>query len=88
MSAFHEWEANQRYNEVLRTARRRAGWNLEGGRLPRSPSLWTWLVRLFGDRDDAPREVAQRAGEAPGQRAAPAATPASTPAPRDHPKAS
>jgi hypothetical protein len=88
MSAFHEWEANQRYNEILRTARRYAEWNLEDGRLPRKPGFWTRLARLFRGRDGEPGDVTQTAAEAPQHHAAAATKPASTPPPRDHPKAS
>lgn len=86
MSAFHEWEANQRHNEVLRTARRYSEWKLEGGRLPRTPGFWSRLARLFRGRRSEPGDGKQAPAERPQDLAAPAAQP--TPPPQDHPKAS
>lgn len=61
MSLYHEWEANHRYQQILRDIEQRQRWRLEDGRLPRRNSgfvraltkLWSPAVRALADYEAA-----------------------------------
>jgi len=50
MNFYSEWEARHRYEDHLRSARRRDGWNLESGLLPHEEGqgVSAFFRRLFG----------------------------------------
>lgn len=80
MSFYYEWEAKHRQAEVLRETQRRAGWNLERGRLNPGEGFWTALTKLLGAKGQ-PAPVSASAQVTPIAREA-------EPAPKDHRKAS
>lgn len=50
MNFYSEWEARHRYEDHLRSARRRDGWNLQSGLLPHEEGqgVSAFFRRLFG----------------------------------------